>query len=979
VSKCCAVLHVGGCYLVKMNSIDTELLRNYLEEGSETAFAELVRRHIDLVYSAALRQLNGDRQYAEDVAQTVFTDLAQKAPKLQTHTSLAGWLYTSTRYATAAIRRAESRRSLREHKAHTMNPDLQPAEAEPDWEHIRPILDEAMHGLKEEDREAVLLRYFERLPLGEVGKRLGIPENTARMRIERAMEKLRTRLAACGISSTAAALGTALAQQAVGPAPGALSVRVAGHAIATSSNPVTTHPVRSHSFGLAGKAALVISAALALVILGGVWKGERVATESMTRPRNTGEQTVAELGSNVVVPAVTRLKHDKTQRMGVELFFVDDRTGRAITNRIVSLRGWEKGSQLLVEKIIPLEEGRCTPPFDPDFGPGYLILTYVDGYADVMLKWQPRRGDTLPDSYIVRLVQPVLIHGRVVDPDGNAVPGAEVAFGNSDIPGSDAKPEGHQIERLTTLTDVEGRWQINRIAPEVVRYLVGDASHPDFAQSQRVDVSLQPEAGQQLLEGALVFRLGAGAGVAGTVVDTAGRPVGNALVHVGILDETGSRNTRSAENGAFRVKGCRPGTQLVTASADGFAPAVLSLNLDTNQSPVKLVLGQGGTLRVHITDANGPVVGASLWYNTFGQKLSGPLPQVEFNGKSDSDGQIVWEHAPDQDMEFDCSAVGHLRVDNFVLRPDDQEHVVTLPQALVIRGTVRDAGSDELLPRFRLGIGWPEVGTDGTVQPQWFGIDRFWPSFTGGKFEHSLEEPVVGGTTNHGYIFRFEAEGHAPYVTRVYQPDEGEVSMDIKLQTGEETLIAIYTADGRAAADAQIGLLAPGNRLRLLPGGFSTANSGGPNWLRKADAQGQFVLPTDETVKYVAIAHPEGYLECTPSELRKTRAVRLQPWARVEGIWLIGEQPATQREVTLDYQSMPNRKLELERSAFSTTTDDNGRFVFAQVPTGKLEIMTWHDSADGHGTKYGFRVCEVQALAGQTNQVVLAGNSGKEP
>ena len=88
-----------------MNSNDIELLRRYVFERSEAAFAELVQQYVALVYSAALRQTNGDVHLAEDVTQEVFTDLARKAARLTRHTSLAGWLYTSTRYAAATLRR----------------------------------------------------------------------------------------------------------------------------------------------------------------------------------------------------------------------------------------------------------------------------------------------------------------------------------------------------------------------------------------------------------------------------------------------------------------------------------------------------------------------------------------------------------------------------------------------------------------------------------------------------------------------------------------------------------------------------------------------------------------------------------------------------------------------------------------------------------------------------------------------------------
>jgi RNA polymerase sigma factor (sigma-70 family) len=156
-----------------MNGNDINLLRHYAADRSEAAFTELVRRHVDLVYSAALRQVDGNEQHASDAAQMVFTDLARKASRLIKHPSLTGWLYTSTRYAAAAIRRSDQRRRARELEAHTMNQLLQPSGTEPDWNHIRPVLDEAMHELKADDREALLLRFFERLPLAEGGIAVG--------------------------------------------------------------------------------------------------------------------------------------------------------------------------------------------------------------------------------------------------------------------------------------------------------------------------------------------------------------------------------------------------------------------------------------------------------------------------------------------------------------------------------------------------------------------------------------------------------------------------------------------------------------------------------------------------------------------------------------------------------------------------------------------------------------------------------------
>lgn len=214
---------------------DAELLRRYAEEGDDHAFAELVRRHVNLVYSAALRQLNGDAHLATDATQRVFADLARKAGALREHRVLGGWLYTSTRFVTAKLVRGERRRQAREREAQLMEDIMRSDAAVPDWDRIRPVLDDALGELGAADREAIVLRFFEGRDYRTVGLRLALSENAARMRVERALEKLRGCLARHGVDSPAAALALALAGPAVAAAPAGLAAAVTGPALASGA------------------------------------------------------------------------------------------------------------------------------------------------------------------------------------------------------------------------------------------------------------------------------------------------------------------------------------------------------------------------------------------------------------------------------------------------------------------------------------------------------------------------------------------------------------------------------------------------------------------------------------------------------------------------------------------------------------------------------------------------------------------------
>lgn len=245
---------------------DTELLRRYAEEGSEDAFRDLVRLRMGLVYSAALRQL-GDPQSAQEVAQSVFTDLARKAHALKKRPVLVSWLYTSTHYAVANVRRLERRRAARELEAYHMQETNSGGSGDAEWVRLRPVIDQALHGLDSRDREAVLLRFFEGRTYSEVGESLGISEEASRKRVDRALERLREKLSARGVASSAAALSGLLAARMTEAAPAGIADIVSKTAIVQAAGAGVSAGLLAYL--AAGKTGLATAALAALVSVGG--------------------------------------------------------------------------------------------------------------------------------------------------------------------------------------------------------------------------------------------------------------------------------------------------------------------------------------------------------------------------------------------------------------------------------------------------------------------------------------------------------------------------------------------------------------------------------------------------------------------------------------------------------------------------------------------------------------------------------------
>jgi RNA polymerase sigma factor (sigma-70 family) len=247
-----------------MTQTDAQLLERYVRDKSEEAFAEIVRRYLNLIFSAALRQVR-QPQLAEEVTQSVFVDLAKQAKTLAPDTILSAWLYQVARRTAVDVIRRESRRQTRERTAleltHMNASDV-------DWTQVEPLLEEGMEALEEKDRAVLLLRYFENKSLLEVGQTLGINEDAARKRVSRSVERLREFFVRRGVSVSSMGLTATITSNAIQSAPAALGPAVISAALVSGTTVTVSATAVSKIFAMTTLQKALLATTLVAVAAG---------------------------------------------------------------------------------------------------------------------------------------------------------------------------------------------------------------------------------------------------------------------------------------------------------------------------------------------------------------------------------------------------------------------------------------------------------------------------------------------------------------------------------------------------------------------------------------------------------------------------------------------------------------------------------------------------------------------------------------
>ncbi|HET6883470.1 MAG TPA: M56 family metallopeptidase, partial [Pirellulales bacterium] len=593
--------------------------------------------------------------------------------------------------------------------------------------------------------------------------------------------------------------------------------------------------------------------------------------------------------------------------------------------------------------------------------PGHFNVDITTpGFGPYWAGWSSdTHPEPVPAKFTAELEAGWSVGGVVVDGDGKPIEGVRVK------PSIEFKKRPGDVRQLgvgTNLkTDAAGKWRFDSVPASKPEVFV-EVDHPDFLPLRRsltrsefgIISGGQPSAR---------IKLSAGLFVTGKITDESGNPIAGALVRTKFLND--KREATSGEDGTYRLIGCEPVMTRIVVWALGRALDMKEVRVEPNMRPINFQLQPGGHVRVRMLDEQGqPVPKARVFFQRW---RGGQIKYFEFdhvNQYADLDGVWEWNEAPLDEFRADLCRPDGMQLAQQPLVARDQEYVFRLPPALVVSGNVVDAETQQPLAEFRVipGIRSSESHMN------WVRREQF--TATDGKYSVRQTDDYFA------HLVRIEADGYQPAVSRDIKSDEGSVTIDFSLKKGMNATATVLTPTGEPAAEAKVALGVAGSQIAVENGDIDESSTYCAR--QNTDAAGVFKFPPQDQEFQLVITHPSGFAHVKATANTLPETIALQAWARVEGTFRIGKEPAANVPVMImsgiidTYgDGVPHIYTRQE-----ATTGKDGHFVFERVLPGRASVGRNLMLTVDDGALEATSACLVRANfpAGKTTHFDLGGN-----
>ncbi|HUK83636.1 MAG TPA: carboxypeptidase-like regulatory domain-containing protein, partial [Verrucomicrobiae bacterium] len=591
----------------------------------------------------------------------------------------------------------------------------------------------------------------------------------------------------------------------------------------------------------------------------------------------------------------------------------------------------------------------------------FWVRTSLDGWVPMSLYWNKSKyGDPQPDKIAIVMERATTMSGRVVDDAGQPVAGATVVLDvQKKYPGSTQQVS---ISNKFVKTDRDGKWSCDLVPAEFDSVTIG-VFHHRYASTKNGEGYYPMDKFERLSalrDGTATLKLERGVLIEGVVRGSGGKPVAGAKVGYG-RNRGGSNvipEQQTDAEGRFAY-GSKTGEAVaITVKAPGYAPEMKQLFV--TQLPDKLVfdLKPAQVLSGRVVDEQGdPITGATIQMATWRD-----VQTLDTLVRSDADGRFTWKDAPADTIYASVYRAGYATNPKVAISAGSENKIV-LHSPTVVKGTVLDAGTGELLPAFRVitGVDWGN-GVSWDRPP----ADDAQSEGKAGKFERTFTYPYPN------QAIRIEADGYLPAESEPFALDGKPKNLTFKLAKGEGIAGAVLGPDGNTAAGVQIVMPTGTSWVevedgRLTPMGYEVAQT-------VSDPFGFFLFSPQTDASLIVAINDSGFAKVTDAEFKTNAVVRLQTWGIVQGVVKTGTRPAANQAVTLLYpvgEGFDPQKPHVFGQN-NATTDENGRFRFERVMPGQVSVSKKFKMNDWR-SNYSSRATAVVA-PGQTVDVNVGGN-----